>query len=432
MILLFKHSASCCLAIFCLSFHVCMSQAVSSFSETMQGDNLSGATQAVQIVDENTDETIYTFNGNGLWSDPANWVANLVAPTTIDAGIHVIIDHVVPGICYKTGDIAVTQLGILEIKSGRQVTINDGDLDNSGNIIGIGLTPGKISFVGTAANAFNCTGSISATLVLANNKKLFLSGHSLANNIELSGNSKFTLGKYNLDIDVSTVISDNSSFFVTSDTGRLIRYVDVAVPKLFPVGKDSSSYTPVTITNSGSPDKLRVRVDSTIHTTPLLVDGIVKRTWYIDSTSGGSNNILQMQWNIADEAAGFDRSNSYISQSHGCEPPPNCVDTYYDIIARSAATGTGPFIQTRTAVIKPTTFIIKSVDTFRFVRAGNWNDPQNWSNGYVPSNTIENWMAVIIEPIEAGGECILDNNIFIKPRGILRVQPGKKLTVRGE
>ena len=36
--------------------------------------------------------TLYTFTGNGNWSDPANWAGGLVPPATVPAGVRVVID----------------------------------------------------------------------------------------------------------------------------------------------------------------------------------------------------------------------------------------------------------------------------------------------------------------------------------------------------
>jgi hypothetical protein len=42
---------------------------------------------------------IYTFNGNGLWTNPANWTNNLVPPANLPAGSQIIINPVAGGQC---------------------------------------------------------------------------------------------------------------------------------------------------------------------------------------------------------------------------------------------------------------------------------------------------------------------------------------------
>ncbi len=141
---------------------------------------------------------------------------------------------------------------------------------------------------------------------------------TISNDIDLSSGS-VTLSDYNLTLGTATISNSSSThYIVTKDDattgGFLIRTV-AAVAKLFPVG-NSTSYTPVTVTNAGTSDDFRVRVFSGVFANgtsgglhPDLLHS-VNKTWLVEeSVAGGSNATLTMQWNQSDENASFARGN---------------------------------------------------------------------------------------------------------------------------
>lgn len=66
---------------------------------------------------------IYTFNGNGDWSTPSNWLNNLVPPTTIPTNMDITIDPVPGGQCFYIGTITLQAGAILTVKSGKAFNI---------------------------------------------------------------------------------------------------------------------------------------------------------------------------------------------------------------------------------------------------------------------------------------------------------------------
>jgi hypothetical protein len=389
--------------------------------------------------------TTFIFIGTGGWSNPANWLNGLVAPTIIGAGIDVTIDHQIPGFCTRQGTITILPTGKLSVLQGKLFTINDGGLANEGLIDAPGTyNPGKIRFTGTNIDSLNSPGSIITPIILEN-KRLYLTGNTNTSSVELTGRSNLRLERFNLSMDTATLVADSTNFIITNDTGRLIRNV-AATAVTFPVGVDSTSYTPVTVTNTGIAGNFKVRVaagvtdqgvQATGRTTGApITSGTVNLTWLIskDITSGSN---ITMQWNLADEQSGFDRTQSYISHYQVCPPPVNCTAAFYDAVDRTAASGPpqGPFTLSRDNVtsFETPSFIVTSLPVvYNFIGTGDWNDTQNWTNERVPprinsETIISNGMEVIINP--SSGACNYIGIITLQTGGKLTVPAGKKLNI---
>ena len=373
----------------------------------------------------------YIFTGDGDWLIPENWINNLVGPTDIPGATSVIIDNYPPGQCDENGNINIQAAGKLTVNPSKKLNIINGDLTNAGNLNGTGT----VTFAG-APTALSSSGSISAPLILIN-KELYLNGNANTGSIELSEISHIRLDSFYLNMGTGNLTGDADNFIITNDTGRIIRNVGTT-PVSFYVGVSDASYTPITLTNSGTVGNFKVRVAPGVNTFSKIPSGIenvvqttgyVNRTWFVDSTDAGSHLTVEVQWNSENEQPLFDRSNSYISQNHSCPLPPNCDDSYYDVIARTPASGNDPYTQIRNDVIAPTSFIVKSgADTSIFIGNGNWNNPDNWRIGLVPSQTIGMGKVIIINHL-TGGECFSNEDINVMPGGALIIMDDKILRV---
>ncbi len=94
-----------------------------------------------------------------------------------------------------------------------------------------------------------------------------------------------------------------TSHLVTSGTGT-VRQTVGSTAVLFPIGSSATSYTPITLTESGTSDTYDLRVRARDNSS-----GSVDREWYLsEGTSGGGNLSVTVQWNAAEEASSFDRS----------------------------------------------------------------------------------------------------------------------------
>lgn len=371
---------------------------------------------------------IYIFTGDGQWNIPGNWNNNTVAPTNVPAGTEVIINP--SGQCIQNGNLTTQNGGKITVNPAKTLQVQ-GDLNNAGTISGAGILN-----LNSGSSQLTSSGILSTTMVLAS-KKMVLSSDLAAGAILLTNKSSIQLGNFNLRMDTFALSGNDSNFIITNGNGNVLRKVG-ASPQLFPIGTDSASYTPVTITGSvTSPTaNIKVRVvggvsNTSIRTTAAVTSGNVNKTWIITDSATRSST-MKFEWNVADEQPSFNRANAYVAQSHACQPPPNCTDIYYDVQARTAAAGTGPFSLTRANVTSPTTFIIKSSpDTSTFTGNGSWDDPNNWTVGIVPPKVINVGREIIINH-PAGGECLVTGDITVKPGARLNVLPGKKLRVTGK
>jgi len=172
-----------------------------------------------------------------------------------------------------------------------------------------------------------------------NNVTLSKSGGSMrpsSTNVDVAGTLNMTsgniqLGTNNLILGNAATITNASSasFIITNSAGTLTqtniggagRTGDV----VFPVGKTSGSYTPITINNdAGTADNFIVRVcqdvyeEATCESGTVVNSDVVDRTWFIsESVAGGSDATITFQWNTANETSGFDRTNLLFKHHNG-------------------------------------------------------------------------------------------------------------------
>jgi hypothetical protein len=225
----------------------------------------------------------------------------------------------------NVGGNVIVQGGTLyisdNIKSGTVATLSvGGNVLHTGGVLGnvTGAVGGTMAFNGTTMQQFSTIGLNNAVPITVNNA----SGVALENSMVLSGALTLTAGKIylgNNSLSVSSLSGgSSSSYIVTDSAGMLSRYVDASAV-VFPIGVPSS-YNPVTITNTGTADTLRVRVQPFSSSVPDT-SAIVNRQWFVsEAVSGGSNVTLQLQWNSGEQASAFNPSgNIFIgrdSSSH--------------------------------------------------------------------------------------------------------------------
>jgi hypothetical protein len=214
-----------------------------------------------------------------------------------------------------------------------------------GNWINNGMSSSG-SFIFTTANTltFNgastqqIQGSASTTfynLTLNNSNGILLSPSAglvttVKNTLSLI-NGKITLGNYELAIGANSLSGNisgynSSNYIITNGTGTLNQYnigTGQRISAMYPIGINSSSYTPVIIDVAGSTtvDNFKAKVNQNVLVTPggtSFTSDIVDRTWDIsEGTSGGSNVTLNINWNASEELTGFDRTNCVVSHYTG-------------------------------------------------------------------------------------------------------------------
>ncbi|MFM7672591.1 MAG: beta strand repeat-containing protein [Bacteroidota bacterium] len=120
----------------------------------------------------------------------------------------------------------------------------------------------------------------------------------LVNGVLSMGNNGLIVGSTSGGSAASYVSPNGTGYFRIDAIG--------ATPVLFPVG--NGSYTPFTLSNSGTVDDFLVQVGA-IATTFADPIKSVNRYWLIqEATAGGSNVDLNFQWNASDENFSFDRT----------------------------------------------------------------------------------------------------------------------------
>lgn len=66
----------------------------------------------------------YTFVGNGLWTDPVNWMNQLIPPAVLPAGSAIIINHLAGGNCILNNPQTIAPGASILIQNSRNLNIN--------------------------------------------------------------------------------------------------------------------------------------------------------------------------------------------------------------------------------------------------------------------------------------------------------------------
>ncbi len=238
------------------------------------------------------------------------------------------------------------------IQTGATVTVQ-GDVNSLANIQG----PGVLQMKGSALQTLNMNGFSLDNLQIDNGNNVVLGGAALINT-----NLTFTTGKLQLstfDLSLTNVATitgnDISKYCITNSTGRLVKN-GLTTAFTFPVGFDATTYNPLTLTQNGTVDNIGVRVNAEVLQNGIagspFVKDVVKASWVItEGTNGGSNLNMTAQWNLVDEATGFNRARTGISFYDG-------VGWDMTNAMTGAAAGAGPYTVTRNAVNNLGTFAV--------------------------------------------------------------------------
>ncbi len=199
------------------------------------------------------------------------------------------------------------------IDAGATFILNgaSGNLTMLGNWVNNGtFTPNTstVSLNGTSAQTL--TGATNFyNLILNNTANLTLNNDVvIGNNLTLT-NGKIVLGTSNLSVPNPTSLSGASStkYIVTNGTGTLKigNIGSTSSDVVFPVGFSTSSYTPLTLNNSGTTDNFSLNVQSPISSVSVNTPNqVVPVLWDLsEDIAGGSNAIITLQWNAADAAS---------------------------------------------------------------------------------------------------------------------------------
>lgn len=274
------------------------------------------------VIDANSTEWRGEQTKNNDWFDSHNW-STCIPTALIDVNIFPV----------KEGHPSENEGIVPNIKSGqlaqaRNINANDtlpilgsGALEINGNYTGKGMASDyetTIIFKSKAGQDIPA-GRYGKLVLLGSTEKRLLGSINVSKSLVM-GESKLHLGEFSISLDSTAMISGTSanSYLVAEGTGNLvIKAVGAGRQAFFPVGT-GSSYTPAMIENSGVTDDFSLRMTEGVLEKGTSGKAIsqerVNKTWHIDEkVPGGSEVMLSLQWNTADEQEQFERSNSYIS-----------------------------------------------------------------------------------------------------------------------
>lgn len=262
-----------------------------------------------------SDREPFKTNGPGNLNSGSTWVGG----ATPGASQTLYVQHdLTVDADLTVDDFNLTSGNTLTLGAGQILTVT-GNLVNNGTIAG----DGKIQF--TSGTPMISGGTFS---------NLEMNGGSpmLCGNMIMTGTLTLTSGNlqlenYNLTLNSGATISGGSStsyiqtFNLNSSGGAIemeIGSSDGAVT--YPLGTNTN-YTPISFTNLGTTASFAIRTFDGIYaysnSGAAFTSNVINKTWDVSATGSGFNVTLNIQWNTADEASGFDRSNMYISTNDG-------------------------------------------------------------------------------------------------------------------
>lgn len=229
------------------------------------------------------------------------------------------------------------------------------DLDAQRNAV-IFQTGARVVFAQTNTQYFPTGITFPDVSIRGGGNKRLQSDTQINGTLRLEG-GYLVLNEHDLTIGSSGGIIGGSplSYVKTNGAGGLRRRVGSSITS-FPVG--NNSYNPAKLFNTlaAGQDWYRIRVEDEAleegHQGQAIISEAVDRSWIIDEdVIGGSDLHIELQWAQADELAGFERQNCYLSQ---------WTDDEWEHGGADAASGNGPFRQQLEGVEEVSVFSIKS------------------------------------------------------------------------
>ncbi|RYZ50251.1 MAG: T9SS type A sorting domain-containing protein, partial [Chitinophagaceae bacterium] len=159
-----------------------------------------------------------------------------------------------------------------------------------------------------------------------------ISGNVVVNGVLSFADGMLATGANNLTLGASANITGAgaASFIITGNTGSVKKLGlgngGSTGDFVFPVGVAASSYTPATVSNTGTMDNFTLRLLDNVYSayagnTPngtAITSMVVNRTWFVEEdVQGGSNVTLTLQWNAGEETPLFVRGMSYVAHNTG-------------------------------------------------------------------------------------------------------------------
>jgi hypothetical protein len=323
------------------------------------GSDLNSNTVTLTVSATNT-----WLGTTNAWGTSSNWScgyvptasSNVVIPTTSTNPVINATGAICNNLTINSGAALSFQSGangVLEVK---------GNFTNSGTFT---ATAGKLKLSGT-----------NQPIPAATYKDIEITGggtKTIASTVNISGSLTLTNGylsvsSYTLVLGNSaTIVGGSASSFVLTNAGSgSMRIQNVGAggksTVTFPIGNSTTSYTPVTLTNTGTIDIFNARVINTVndsYNAGSIPNGTaqttnnVNKTWIItEGTAGGSTVNLTFGWSAADQQSGFTNT--------ACFPGHYESNRWNPELPARAADGSGPYSITMSGITSFSPFAVGS------------------------------------------------------------------------
>ncbi|HRG57489.1 MAG TPA: T9SS type A sorting domain-containing protein [Bacteroidia bacterium] len=358
------------------------------------------------------------------------------------------------------GDLSINSSGAIMMNhSGNNMLVPliiNGNLNLIGNLSASGAAGGDIALKGNWDNNGAAINNFTP-----NNRAVTLNGTSIQNiggtnttvnpfgilvinnaagvvltstNVEINDQLSFilgnlTIGNTNIKLNgLNTPLTGASStkFIITNGTGALSRNFDNSAT-LFPIGPNASTFSPVTLQQTGIVDDISVRVNTAPAFSFAVNDNnqMVNLEWIFNEAAIGGNNLVSnFQWPVTSEAAGFIRANGvyqgdYSGASWQARPSTTSGGNPY--LSSSSINYNGS-LSNRPFVLGNIFGIIGCVAT---ASAGNWNNAATWVGGVIPpvSSSVCLGHAVLI----TGSNTNALSSLTLNPGASLDIDPTRSL-----
>ena len=321
--------------------------------------------------------------------------------------------------------------------TGATLNIKGNLIHTSSDTLGIAAGSGTIVFNGTAMQDISTTGLSRAVGVTLNNSN----GARLLTDLSVAGTLTLTSGKLRTNGKTVTMTGSSSSIsgpaFGAASTSYIALCDSVGTLSttggltiqsigtggrtsavLFPVGPNTSSYNPVTITNTIAAVDYTVRVNQTAISGVTPSTASVNNTWNIQP-SGSHAATLAMQWVTADEGSTFTRSVSAVAhydgssidvQSGGGIASGSSPYTYSST-GSAAFTGSGDFGITN-GVLVPATEPTVQASAVNFTSVTSTSMTINWTSGNGANRIVLVKSASAVDATAIDGTSYTANTVF--------------------
>jgi Secretion system C-terminal sorting domain len=313
-------------------------------------------------------------------------------------------------VLYSQGTLKINGANL--VASGNvHLVLNNTNWQNDGT-----FTPSTstLFITGNAAQAQASIGGTTATTF--NNLTVNKSANNaqLQQNITVSNALALTMGCMdvsNYSLTASGGVTYATTCFVkTSGTGALKRNVGTTAV-MFPVGVNS--FTPLSLTNSGTADNFTVRATNQVLTNgnsgTALTANVVNTTWHVsEEVTGGSNVNMTATWHASDEATEFSRNNCFIQ---------HYTSSAWQTTTGAAATGSNPYSISRNGLTAFSPFSVASTTAVLSVELLNFSGYTEGSSNrlvWATANEINNKGFYIERLMDNGKWLILG---FVEAKG---------------